>query len=328
MLMRFETSWLLSFIPCIVTASTGGYIIEYLPLKVRGAILVVSFLLWSLGISMCMIITTIYFWRLVRYKLPARDAIVSSFIPMGPPGMGAFGIQNLAVALASYITTKSFDLSRDEPQLPNTAPGNVQSEAFHLAVAGAIHWVGVVVALFLTSFSTFWLLQGVLSVGWRVPKTFNVGFWAFVFPNAVYSNSLCRLALDLNNRGLRGWAATMVVVTTLLWLLCTAGTLWKSVWKGELLFAPGLEGWNEKKALQEEEQRRRGLASGIGNGIDGSRSDVKVHERRAVSAGDAELLDELVVTRDSRPDGTYAVMKEKRRRGRRQSGRRIDGEMV
>lgn len=173
--------WLLSFIPFIVTSATGGTIIPYLTPEVRGATLVVSFLLWSLGVAMCMVITTIYFWRLVRVKLPVRDAIVSCFIAMGPTGMAAYSIQNLAVAFQSYLTSQSFNLMRpNPPNPPYASSSDPAGVAYHLAVGTAVHWVGILIALFFIAFATFWLLHSVLSVIWRVPKSFSVGHWAFV----------------------------------------------------------------------------------------------------------------------------------------------------
>lgn len=173
--------WLLSFIPFIVTSAAGGTIIPHLTPEARGATLIVSFLLWSIGVSMCMVLTTIYFWRLVKVKLPVRDAIVSCFIAMGPTGMAAYSIQNLAVAFQSYLTSESFNLNRPmPPSTPYASSFNQPGVAYHLAVGTAIHWVGILIALFFISFATFWLLQSVLSVIWRVPKSFSVGHWSFV----------------------------------------------------------------------------------------------------------------------------------------------------
>ena len=43
----------------------------------------------------------------------------------------------------------------------------------------------------------------------------------------------------------------MSVITLLLWLYCALGTFYKSVWRGQLFFAPGLEGWSEQQALEQ-----------------------------------------------------------------------------
>lgn len=155
--------------------------VKNLPAEVRGATLVVSFLLWSVGIAMSLIIETIYFWRLVRHKLPPRDAIVSCFIAVGPPAMAAYSIQNLAVALQNYVEKSSYNLSRPHsPDLPYTTLTTSAGTAFHLAVGTAVHWVGVMVGLFFIALATFWLIHSVLSIFYCIPKQFNVGHWSLV----------------------------------------------------------------------------------------------------------------------------------------------------
>lgn len=45
------------------------------------------------------------------------------------------------------------------------------------------------------------------------------------------------------------------MLTILLWIGCTLGTVYKGVWRGELFFAPGLEGLHAKQALEWIEER-------------------------------------------------------------------------
>lgn len=265
-------------------------------------LLIVSFLMWSLGICMSLIIITIYFWRLTRHHLPVREAIVSCFIPVGPCGMGAFAIQNLAVVLSNYIRTQHFILHRDVP--------TPVDPIFFAAVSECINWIGVIIALCLIGLGTFFLTQATAAVIVVMPKRFNVGFWAFVFPVGVYANGVCQLANDLDNAGFRGWAAFCVALTLVLWLGCALGTLYKAVWCGELFFAPGLEGWNEKKML--EQLGGQGLATidvvvgdgGVGNG------------RHDEEAERYHVFGEFLVKRLGRPDGTYGLHKAKQKETR------------
>lgn len=127
--------------------------------------------------------------------------------------------------------------------------GPTQSEPHHLstetivATAEAIHWIGIVAGLFLIGHATFWLFEAVSSVIFRMPKQFDIGFWAFIFPFGTYANALSYVSNDLRNEGLKGWAATCTVTVLLLWVLCAVGTLYRGFWKGELFYAPGLEDW-------------------------------------------------------------------------------------
>lgn len=219
----------------IVTSATGGALLPYIRFPNNIAVLVVSFLLWSAGESICFMITTIYVWRLMSCNLPTRDAIVSCCIEMGPFGMGAYSIQLQAVFLSQYIKGAHFGPTQSEPPpLPQQTL---------LATAEAIHWLGIIVALFLIGHCTFWFVESFSSIIFRIPKSFNIGFWSFTFPLGVYGLGLSYLSKDIRNSGFRGYAAAISVLTMLFWLLCAVGTVYKGFWKGELFYAPGLEDW-------------------------------------------------------------------------------------
>jgi len=274
--------WLLTFIPMMVISATGSAISPYLERRAGVAVLVVSFMMWALGLGMCYIILAIYFWRLMKCKLPAREAIISCFVPVGPLGMGAYAIENLAVGLATHINKYKFTLERG-PQPPVT----IQTVA---AISETIHWLGVLIAFSLLGLGTFFLVEALASLWARFPRSFNIGFWAFVFPCGVYANALCRLSLDLRNDGLRGFAATCVVATILLWLGCAIATFYRGIWQGKLFYAPGLQGWAEQEHIDE---RRKSL----------------VEEERyghAMANGAQEYEGNMVLVTSSGSDGTYA----------------------
>ena len=117
---------------------------------------------------------------------------------------------------------------------------------------------------------------------------------------------------DLNNKGLRGWASAISIITVLLWLYCALFTFYKGVWCGELFFAPGLEGWNEQQAMDQEKERRKSimLTEAPGHSTSNGVADhSSVHATGHLpSAGDAELLVE------HRPDGTFSKARGRRRR--------------
>ena len=266
----------------IILSSTGATLSLHLDHRAGVVILVVSFMAWSLGLGMCYIILVIYFWRLVKCKLPARDAIISCFLPVGPPGMAAYAIQNLAVGLAAHISEYSYTLER-APQPP------VSAQTIG-AIAESIHWLGVIFAFALLGLATFFLIEAFVSLWAKSPRSFNIGFWAFVFPCGVYSQALCVLGNDIRNDGLKGFGAASVVCVALLWVGCAVATFYKAVWQGKLFFAPGLQGWAEQEQLDE---RRRSVFE-------------KERSGHAVATG-AEEYDGNLVHISSGTDGTYAV---------------------
>lgn len=56
---------------------------------------VVSYILWGTGFPVAVLIMAIYYSRLTFHKIPARAQIISTFLPLGPTGQGAFGLLQL-----------------------------------------------------------------------------------------------------------------------------------------------------------------------------------------------------------------------------------------
>lgn len=236
----------------IVNSATGAALLPYLNYPNNILTLVVCFLMWSAGQCTSFMVLTIYMWRLMACNVPARDAIVSCFIPLGPLGQGSFSIQQQAVFLANFLKKTSYAPTQSDP--PPVPPETIR------ALAEAVHWMGIIAGLFLIGHATFWLVEAFTSVIWRIPKKFNIGFWGFTFPFGTYANALSFVSKDLRNAGFKGWAATCTTAVVLLWLMCAVGTTYKGFWKGELFYAPGLEGWvyehgHERKGAGSEEKK-------------------------------------------------------------------------
>jgi tellurite resistance protein TehA-like permease len=225
----------------IVVSASGSSILPYVDRRAGVAVMVTSFMMWSLGLGMSYIVLAIYFWRLAKCKLPARESIISCFVPVGPLGMGAYAIQNLAAGLATRINTYNFTF-KPAPQAQATIPTIT-------AIAECIRWLGALIAFCLLGLGTFFLIEAIVSVWAKFPRSFNIGVWSFVFPCGVYSNAFCRLSIDLRNTGLKYFAAICVLATILLWLGCALATFYHAVWLGKLFYAPGPQGWAEQECI-------------------------------------------------------------------------------
>ncbi|KAI1609578.1 voltage-dependent anion channel-domain-containing protein [Exophiala viscosa] len=284
-------AWFLTFIPLIVDSTVGGAISPYLAYKNSITVLVISFLMWSVGVGMSLVILSLYIWRLMSCSLPPRVAIISTFVPVGPFGMGAYSIQQLAVGLASQVREHKFTLTRP-PQPPNDA-------ATMATIAEGIHWTGIIVALFLLGLASFLLVEACFSIYARVPKTFNVGYWSFVFPCGVYANAWNEMSQDIRSSGMKGWGATCSTAVVVLWLFCALMSFYKGVWQGKLFFAPGLQGWLE----QQEVEKRMKAESKPEDGRDG------------LDRGDRELGYSL--SRQPQSDGSYRCERRKTTNGDR-----------
>lgn len=116
-------AWLLPTVSTIVAAASGGIVADilpphharYAPLCVSSFALyclrpnvspfhippltsftvVISYVLWGTGFPVAVLIMSIYYSRLTFHKIPARAQIISTFLPLGPMGQGAFGLLQL-----------------------------------------------------------------------------------------------------------------------------------------------------------------------------------------------------------------------------------------
>lgn len=141
----------------VVCAASGGIVAEVLPNSQQAlATVIAGYVLWGVGVPTALIIMTIYFHRLVIHKMPPREIIVSSFLPLGPLNMGAFTLIQLGkVSLKVFPETKTI-----HPQ------------------AGVILYnMGVICGLIMWSFALLWLFLAVASVCQSSHLPFNMGWW-------------------------------------------------------------------------------------------------------------------------------------------------------
>lgn len=85
--------WLLPIVSPIVAAASGAVVADVLiDIGPEHALwtVIVSYVLWGIGVPMAMMVTTIYLQRLSLHKLPPKTVIVSVFLPLGPLGQGGY----------------------------------------------------------------------------------------------------------------------------------------------------------------------------------------------------------------------------------------------
>lgn len=238
-------------VPLFTTAATAGNILPYVnreSTKAAIAVLVTGYMSWFLAISELMFILTIFFFRFIAYKLPAKELLASSFLPAAALSQAAFAIQRLSIFLASYINSSGFGPTQVNPPPLSTATLQATSEV--------LHWIGILLSLGLLAHATFWVVQATCGLLIMLPiKTFSISHWSIVFPIASYANAWSFLSRDLRNDGMRGWAATFTMIATIAWLFCAVMTTYEGFWKGSLFSAPGLEDWVGDKEDQDEDSR-------------------------------------------------------------------------
>jgi len=168
---RITAVQLLPIAASIVAAGTGARVAEHLPdpNKALGT-LIASYIMWGLSTPLAMTVLVMYYTRLALHKLPPREIVVSSFLPLGPLGMGGYAITYLgSVARRVFRQTQFFS---------------------DIPVAGDIFFViGTFIALIMWAFGLTWLCFALASIYKSRPFPFNMGWWGFTFPLGVMALS-------------------------------------------------------------------------------------------------------------------------------------------
>ncbi|PYH64104.1 TDT family transporter [Aspergillus vadensis CBS 113365] len=220
--------WLLPIVSCIVAASSGAIVADVLPNPQHALwTVLVSYVLWGIGLPLALMVMVIYLQRLTLHKLPPKAVIVSVFLPLGPLGQGGFGIMKLGQA-AQEIFPKTQTLE---------------------AASGPIFYtMGFMIALILWSFGLVWLFFALASIARSKSFPFNIGWWGFTFPLGVYATSTCQMGKELPSEFFRVLGTILSLCVVVLWIVVSIGTL-RGVVSGRLFFAPCL---GDLKAREDE----------------------------------------------------------------------------
>ncbi|RAL11934.1 TDT family transporter [Aspergillus homomorphus CBS 101889] len=209
--------WLLPIVSCIVAASSGAIVAGVLP-NAQHALwtVIVSYILWGIGLPLALMVMVIYLQRLTLHKIPPKAVIVSVFLPLGPLGQGGFGIMKLGSAAQTIF--------------PQTH--TLESEA------GPIFYtMGFLVGLILWAFGLVWLFLAIASIARCRKFPFNIGWWGFTFPLGVFATSTCQLGKELPSSFFRVLGTIVSLCVVVLWGVVGVGTL-KGAVSGRLFFAP------------------------------------------------------------------------------------------
>jgi tellurite resistance protein TehA-like permease len=171
--------WLLPVLPPVVASATGAIVADVLPNPQHALItIIMSYILWGIGVPLAMVVMVVYFQRLTVHKLPPREVIVSVFVPIGPLGKGGFAIQKLGM-----VAMKT---------LPKTG---TLSEATIMA-GDILYVVGFLMGLLMWGFGLAWIFFAVASVT-RSRFPFNMGWWGCIFPLGVFATSAVQMGTEL-----------------------------------------------------------------------------------------------------------------------------------
>lgn len=210
-------AWLLPIVPAVVAAASGGLVASVLPPAHAVITIIVSYVLWGVGMSLSIFVMVLYFHRLCVHHLPAPEIIVSAYLPLGPCGQGAYGLIQLAQAGQSKLNATG---------LPN-AGDTVLVES-------------VIVALIIWGLGLWWLVHGTVAVllCMRSAKFKpNMGWWGFIFPLGVFIAATIKLGDVLPSAFFAYLSIVFLGALFIMYIMVALFTL-MGVWTGELLKAP------------------------------------------------------------------------------------------
>jgi tellurite resistance protein TehA-like permease len=230
-LKSMTTIWLLPVVTLIVGSSSGGVLVPALKIYSPSyALLTATFsaCMVAIGLSLSLMLFTIYILRLVVHGYPTGASILSVFLPIGPSGQAAYSLLQLGSSFRSLLPLNHGDAGGLLRQ-----PGTGE----------AVEVICVVGAMVLWSLASMWILFAMLGLGYTLRRErieFRLSFWGIVFPNGVYANLNLALATTFSSTFFRVWGSIYSVGTLILWVCIALPTI-RMVPSGRIFDAPCLE---------------------------------------------------------------------------------------
>lgn len=97
----------LSIAATVISAATGSTIAAVLPPSRACNVILASYVVLGTGLPICLGFMALHFLRLAVHGLPARGAIISMFLPLGPCGQAGLALVQLSEGTRSLFETKS-----------------------------------------------------------------------------------------------------------------------------------------------------------------------------------------------------------------------------
>ncbi|MDE3737075.1 TDT family transporter [Pseudomonas resinovorans] len=217
-LEKLTAVWLLPIVAPEVAAASAGVLAPHLAPELAWQMLVVGYLLWGVSLSLAFSLITLVLLRLALHKLPGSEFAATSWLPVGPLATGCLGLLSLGKAMPAAFAGTALagvaELARD---------------------------VGLLGGLLLWGAAAWWLVMALFCTRrhLRQEMRFNLGWWGFTFPLAVFTLA----TFELQRRTSMGFfgpaGAALVLGLALIWVQVMARTL-GGLWHGELFQAPCL----------------------------------------------------------------------------------------
>jgi C4-dicarboxylate transporter/malic acid transport protein len=217
---KLTAVWLLPIVASEVAAASGGLLAPHLAAPEGFLVLILSYVLWACSVPLAMSVLVLLFLRLALHKLPERDMGVSAWLALGPIGTGALGLVVLGGAAPTIFAANGL--------------ASVGEVAFGLGAIGG---------LMLWGYGVWWLSLAILKTVryLRGGLPFNLGWWGFTFPLAVYTLATLALARVTGLSLFSFVGAGLALCLAIFWVIVAGRTL-RGAWTTALFVAPCLNG--------------------------------------------------------------------------------------
>lgn len=223
---QMTAMWLLPIVACEVAASSGGLLLQHLPVDQHSImILIGSYVLWGMSVLPAFAVLTILMLRLALHQLPSKELAMSSWLALGPIGTGALALLLLG-----------------EQAHPLMA-------AYGLSDLGVVmQQIGIFSSFILLGFGLWWLSIALLTTLSHVKNklSFNLGWWALTFPLGVFCLAIFQLAAQTHLDFIAQIATVFAGSLVLLWSGVMLKTL-QGIYRGHLFFSPCLKSFIEQE---------------------------------------------------------------------------------
>ncbi|KAJ3724471.1 voltage-dependent anion channel [Lentinula raphanica] len=232
-LQSMTAVWLLPVVTLIVASSTGGVLASVLQEYDPGYALftqVVSAFMVTIGLSLALMLLTIYIQRLIIVGVPQGGNVLSVFLPLGPTGQAGYSI-----ILAGQYFKEALPLHHGGSTFMNDS-----------STGSILYVICVCISFVLWSLASMWMVFALLAVCDELRKTripFKVNTWGLIFPNGVYANLTIALGSTFDSPFFRIWGAIYSVFTLLLWSFVALKTV-QLVYNRSIFEAPCLQELN------------------------------------------------------------------------------------
>lgn len=224
-LQNMTAMWLLPIVACEVAATSGGLLVQHLPMTTESlGIVIASYVLWGMSVLPAFAVLSILMLRLALHQLPGRELAMSSWLALGPIGTGALAL--LVLGFAS------------QPLMDH----------FGLATFGTfLKHAGWLASFILIGFGVWWFAIALLTTLSHLNRlAFNLGWWALTFPLGVFTLAVLQLAAQTEMNLIHICGLGLAMTLCVLWGVVMTKTL-VGIYQGHLFFSPCLKNYLDRQ---------------------------------------------------------------------------------